>query len=1470
MQRTRTNYAEVATIALLGLVLLGLLTPGPLRSMVAQGAQGAAPTPVAVGALQAASAGAGQGAPYAVHGVSLHPLSVGASASVGTSRAPLASGASLAAEGPSASVPNAISLGSSWAGINAATGCACFPPDGAEGEGNGYVVQSVNLWYHVWTTGGTSQWSESASTFFGTSDGLSDPKVFYDNQTSRWFTSFLDVTNNHLWIAVSKTSTPTQGTSNWVISDLPGPSNGDLPDQPILGVDANNVVLSTNDFSSTAFDGAEVFVVNKTAVMGSAQTAWGWTWGPNNNYGSMHPAYHLDATNTMWFATTCGGAGTNCTWPIAVGKLTGSPPATPNFVVYNYWTWTNSSSQLPPAVGFQKGSTVKLDTGDDRVSSATWTNGVLWVAADDSCRASTGFASCLHLWSFSTSAGTPSKVQDFKWEDKANSFDGYPSVIIDKYGNVGVSFEEASNATFPSTYVTGQATSDPVNTLEAATLAKAGGGAITATQSNFCAGVITCARWGDYSGSSVDPTNRNQFWMEAEDGPGAGDSYWATWVQEFQFPYPSGTPTVNFALSPASGAGSISFNSVTYYNGGSTSIATGSYPLSATTNAGWHFSSWSTTGGLSVGASGLTVSSSGTLTATYTQYAKVTFAINRAACGPITFNSTTQANASSASYYTSSSPFTASIPACGGETFSSWAVTGGVSVGSPTALSTSVTLTDNGTLTANFVTGSVDVVTVAIAPGAGDGYVTLSGTPYFNGNTANLAAGSYPLAFAASPGWAFSTWSATGGLTIGAGTLAVSSSGTLTVTFVQDPTLSFTVSPTSCQPITFNGSTPWNSGTSGSFYTSGSPYTASVAACSGYSFSSWSTTGGVAAGSPSATSTPVTLTDNGTLTATFTASSGVTVSFTISPASPSSGGSVTLNGVTYYNGGSVSIATGTYTLSQTPAPAFRFSSWAFAGGVALSGGSLVVTGAGTVTANYVAVYGVAFSVAPAACAATSEVQFNGTNWANAGSGTFAGLTTSALAEHCNGYHFSSWTNSGGVTVSGSASNPTSTTLAGNGSLGATWAVNGTTTFSITLVASPASCGPISFNAGSYASGSSVTIAAGTYALSVGSCSGYSFSSWSATGSNVVALPSASSTSVTIASAGTLTATFSSATTYAVTVSTAPASCGSVTINGNTYTNGMTANLAATTYPITTSACSGYFLVPSFALTGGVSLNAAHTQLTVSNAGTLAMTFATTLTGQVSATPASTTTGSAVSFTLTLSGGLGPYVATWNFGDGSSWATTNLTSTSGTESHTFGSANTFTVTVTVRDSVGQVISGSVPIQVSSSSAAGSPIPLWALGLLLLVVVAAIVATVLLVRRRKKSQELLAGPNAAAGAAYEPVPFPSPAGGAPPPPPPTYGATMAPAPPPPVTSAPPPVATQAVAPMPAPAPLPPPAPVTPPRPSAAPRPGPYLTERQRRAQEAAAAAPATGSAATEPPPSTSTPSEGSGGATDGNSG
>ncbi len=170
------------------------------------------------------------------------------------------------------------------------------PPDQALCVGGGYVVESVNTAVAVYSTSGTPDGSPVAlNQFFNLApeiirskplvygDFTSDPKCLYDS--GHFILSLLqaDVApatgaftgTTSVRLAVSATSDPT-GTWNLYSFDTTwdGVTSMDhvncpcLPDQPLIGADANGFYVTTNSFPlfENGFNGAQVYAIAKSQL----------------------------------------------------------------------------------------------------------------------------------------------------------------------------------------------------------------------------------------------------------------------------------------------------------------------------------------------------------------------------------------------------------------------------------------------------------------------------------------------------------------------------------------------------------------------------------------------------------------------------------------------------------------------------------------------------------------------------------------------------------------------------------------------------------------------------------------------------------------------------------------------------------------------------------------------------------------------------------------------------------------------------------------------------------------------------------------------------------------------------------------------------------------------------------------------------------------------------------------------------
>ncbi|GHF51840.1 hypothetical protein HNQ07_003078 [Deinococcus metalli] len=177
------------------------------------------------------------------------------------------------------------------------------PPDQGLCVGNGSVLETVNSVLRVYSTGGTPRTSPvDLNTFNGYpaainrttgvyGPSLFDPSCHYDNASGRWFhlTDTLGVApngnltgKNTLDLAVSRTSDP---AGEWTVYRLPvhndgtdgTPNHGNCPclgDYPHLGVDANGVYITTNEFPLLVdgYNGVNIYALPKAALVAGAGT----------------------------------------------------------------------------------------------------------------------------------------------------------------------------------------------------------------------------------------------------------------------------------------------------------------------------------------------------------------------------------------------------------------------------------------------------------------------------------------------------------------------------------------------------------------------------------------------------------------------------------------------------------------------------------------------------------------------------------------------------------------------------------------------------------------------------------------------------------------------------------------------------------------------------------------------------------------------------------------------------------------------------------------------------------------------------------------------------------------------------------------------------------------------------------------------------------------------------------------------
>jgi len=428
-----------------------------------------------------------------------------------------------------------------------------------------YVVEMVNVVYGVWTKLGVQVAVTGLDSFWGTgNDHIGDPKILYDGQSGRWFASILDVTQEEVMVGVSASNDP---TGNWYRYFFKADA-GNCPDQPILGVNDDKVVLSSNDYlpgkkgCDGDFVGVQYWIIDKAQMLSGASVPFQFT-HPDKNLFAVHPVHSLSSTQTEYMVSSTSGIG------LFLYSITGTPP---NALVTQQTINIRPLNKPPPAL--QPSATSTIDTGDNRVLDASWSSGKMWISMDDGCLPSGDSVTraCLRLIQLNTN--TNQVLQDFDVATPGYYY-FYPALRPDSKGNLFVTFGYSIPSINPSLAVATQGYLDPLNTIQQPiSLVVGSGPEVNAT--GYCPSLPLC-RFGDYFGASTDPSDSTLVWVAGQYGTQSG---WATYIaglrmagsqvpltMSYSIPggVPSATPLLIYTSSGARLTAQLSLTPTTYY-----------------------------------------------------------------------------------------------------------------------------------------------------------------------------------------------------------------------------------------------------------------------------------------------------------------------------------------------------------------------------------------------------------------------------------------------------------------------------------------------------------------------------------------------------------------------------------------------------------------------------------------------------------------------------------------------------------------------------------------------------------------------------------------------------------------------------------------------------------------------------------------------------------------------------------------
>lgn len=414
-------------------------------------------------------------------------------------------------------VANAPTVQYSQQGISEVdAGAQWSPADVTIGVGTSYVGEAVNASVGWWLRdrGYSLSSVESLGSFFTTTaadrrtDAMGDPRLLYDPRSGRWFFVAFDVTRNETDLAVSATDDPTQ---SWVIYAL---AAAGCPDQPRIAVSDTMLALSYDLFSSCTtrvppYVGGVTELFDKQALL-AGQAPAASAYGPDSRFTAITPASPLDGGASVFLVSTDYTLSQIVLYAAsAVGESSLPLQRIPIRLL----------RRSPPSA--QMGSTVALDTGDNRVQDAFAEHGVIWLAANDGCTVfgSSALQGCLRYVELSTGG----RVIVEREEALANSRSAlYPAFRPDAGGNLISVYGYSSANDSPSL----AATIDPGRTSGYVQL-KAGESADES------------GRWGDYFTATRDPLDGSRVWVAGAYGRAGG---WGTYIAALSASDPSNPP----------------------------------------------------------------------------------------------------------------------------------------------------------------------------------------------------------------------------------------------------------------------------------------------------------------------------------------------------------------------------------------------------------------------------------------------------------------------------------------------------------------------------------------------------------------------------------------------------------------------------------------------------------------------------------------------------------------------------------------------------------------------------------------------------------------------------------------------------------------------------------------------------------------------------------------------------------------
>ncbi len=419
-----------------------------------------------------------------------------------------------------------FTIGQNFTGSTFRVDSFSFPPDSMGSVGPNHFVELINGRYSVYQKSDGNRIQTSSLNQFWRDSGVArvsssfDPRVVYDHASQRWFGVAVDFRrsgNSNFLVGVSQSSDPTAGWTGFSIDS----DSADIrwADFPSLGVDRDGVYVAANMFDIPGdnignFTEVTILSLPKADLLSSAPSVANASLFENIRSLNFR---NISLQPTVDIIEPDGGgtflaASFNETLRTDVVNAQGPGPAvlTPSISIDIPF-----SNSAPDAI--QPNGVPRISTFDRRFSSAPFEAGNrLWAVNN------IGINGRAAIQWYEFDEVTNNLVQHGLISDPFHDY-FYPSIAANEFGDVVIGFNRSGEDEFVSAYAAAGETRNGITTFGDPILLKAG-------VDNYLVAFGGRNRWGDYSATSLDPTDSSRFWTIQEWV--SGPNIWSTQITE--------------------------------------------------------------------------------------------------------------------------------------------------------------------------------------------------------------------------------------------------------------------------------------------------------------------------------------------------------------------------------------------------------------------------------------------------------------------------------------------------------------------------------------------------------------------------------------------------------------------------------------------------------------------------------------------------------------------------------------------------------------------------------------------------------------------------------------------------------------------------------------------------------------------------------------------------------------------------